>query len=78
MPVRPVAAPELGGLKLSALRQRAEAAGLGSAAIEDATDQDDPKAALIQLLGTATATTLGATTRATETHSATEKIMVVS
>eukprot|EP01051_Picozoa_sp_SAG22_P028573 SAG22_NODE_10147_length_550_cov_1.097561_1_plen_102_part_01 len=38
---------ELSGLKLSALKRRAIAAGVESSAIEDVDDSDDPKEAMI-------------------------------
>ena len=41
---------ELGSLKVSALEQRALAEGASADATEDALDDDDPKAALIELV----------------------------
>eukprot|EP01043_Picozoa_sp_COSAG02_P069910 COSAG02_NODE_12180_length_1583_cov_736.616577_1_plen_216_part_10 len=41
---------ELGTLRLSELRKRAKAAGVAEDALEEATDADDPKAAVISLL----------------------------
>eukprot|EP01046_Picozoa_sp_COSAG06_P059558 COSAG06_NODE_12358_length_1391_cov_1.183437_1_plen_360_part_10 len=41
---------ELEGLRLKALRQRARDAGVDSDVLEDVTDSDDPKGALIELL----------------------------
>ena len=41
---------ELQGLRLNALRKRAKAAGVDADDLEDTTESDDPKAAVIQLL----------------------------
>ena len=41
---------ELGGLKISALRSRARAAGAAAGDIEEACDAEEPKAAIIELI----------------------------
>jgi hypothetical protein len=53
-----VLAAELAGLKPSALRKRALAAGVGEAAVEEAQDSADPQVAMVELiLGTGPAPT---------------------
>eukprot|EP01052_Picozoa_sp_SAG31_P046367 SAG31_NODE_8838_length_1377_cov_1.471049_1_plen_104_part_10 len=64
-------AQELSQLKLSALRQQAQAASVPQEQIEEATDQDDPKGALIQLIVASTTGAAGATDAAKISASAT-------